>query len=544
MIKVKDRNNLYIPGTEPWRAVLNDKKIKMLSDSWAGVVRENILPTFPVKEISKHFSKDMGRPTKELVTAIGAIVLQQLFDFTDEESRDQMAFNEQWHYALDSFNPDDQIISLKTLWNVRHLLISDQAANKLFRQATDKLAMVYNVDTRLQRLDSVHIFSNMAMLGRVRLLVRVISIFLKNLKRHHRDLYNARTLNDIKGRYEKEDDDAYFGNVKPSGSQKRLQDIALDMHFLIDFFGANQAVTSMYSYKTMQRVFSEHCTVEHKEVLVKPAKEIPSDSIQNPSDIDATYDGHKGQGYQVQLMETYSRKDAAADVENKKLELITHVKVEPAHIHDSKAIKPALEELDERDLLPEELSADTAYGSEANRTISKGHGVDLISPVPGKKPEKDMTGFEYNETTYEIVKCPEGRIPLEIKRNRDSQTAIFSWEQCRSCSQMETCPVKKGKRGCLINYREKEAKTTIHRQYEQSQEFKDKYRYRSGIEATNTRYIHMTGARRLRYRGLERVDFAATLKALGINIFRTAKFLRAYGISASDFQGIQLKLSI
>ena len=456
MIKVKDRNNLYIPGTEPWRNVLNDKKIKMLNDSWAGVVREHILPILPVREISKHFSKDMGRPTKELVTAIGAIVLQQLFDFSDAESRDQMAFNEQWHYALESFSADDQIISLKTLWNVRHLLISDQAAHTLFERATDQLAMVYNVDTRLQRLDSVHIFSNMATLGRVRLLSRVMSIFLKNLKRHHRELYTDSSLNNIKGRYEKEEDGAYFGNVKPSGSQKRIQDIALDMHFLIDFFSANQLVASMYSYKNMQRVFSEHCTVKHKEVLVKPAKEISSDSIQNPSDLDATYDGHKGQGYQVQLMETYSRKDDEADIDKKKLELITYVKVEPAHTHDSKAIKPALEDLDERDLLPEELSADTAYGSEANRDLSKERAVELISPVPGKKPEKDMTGFEFNESANEIVKCPAGHIPIEMKRNRDSQTAVFSSEQCMVCTQRETCPVKKVREvTCLTTERKK-----------------------------------------------------------------------------------------
>ncbi len=544
MIKVKDRNNLYIPGTEPWRTVFNDKKIKMLEDSWAGVIREHILPSLPVRNISKHFSKTMGRPTKELVTVMGTCVLQQIFDLTDESAREQLAFNEQWHYALDSFSPDDQIISLKTLWNVRHLLLHDKSAKKIFKQSTDKLALAYDVDTRLQRLDSVHIFSNMAQLGRVRLLARVISIFLKNLKRHHRDLYNESSLNDIKGRYEKEDDGAYFGNVKPSGSQKRIQDIALDMHFLIDFFSANQAVTSMYSYLTMQRVFSEHCTVEHKEVKVKPAKEIPSDSIQNPSDLDAAYDGHKGQGYQIQIMETYSRKEDNVEKGKNKLELIMHVETEPAHIHDSKAIKPALDDLDERDLLPEEFSADTLYGSEDNRDISKGYGVDLISPVPGKKPEKDMTGFEFNETTYEIVKCPKGHIPLAIKRNRDSQTAVFSSEQCMSCSKRESCPVKKGKKGFLINYREKEVKTTIHRQYEQSEEFKDKYRYRSGIEATNTRYIHMTGARRLRYRGLIRVDFAATLKALGINIFRTAKFLRNCGISTSDFQEIQLKLAI
>jgi hypothetical protein len=39
-------------------------------------------------------------------------------------------------------------------------------------------------------------------------------------------------------------------------------------------------------------------------VELKNPKEIVSDSLQNPSDPDATYSGHKGQGYQVQVMET------------------------------------------------------------------------------------------------------------------------------------------------------------------------------------------------------------------------------------------------
>ncbi|MCP4010146.1 MAG: hypothetical protein GY726_11605, partial [Proteobacteria bacterium] len=41
-------------------------------------------------------------------------------------------------------------------------------------------------------------------------------------------------------------------------------------------------------------------------VKIKKPKEIPSDSLQNPSDPDATYSGHKGQGYQVQVMVTYT----------------------------------------------------------------------------------------------------------------------------------------------------------------------------------------------------------------------------------------------
>jgi hypothetical protein len=44
------------------------------------------------------------------------------------------------------------------------------------------------------------------------------------------------------------------------------------------------------------------------KVSIKANKEVPSDSLQNPSDPDASYDGHKGQGYQMQVAETYFQK--------------------------------------------------------------------------------------------------------------------------------------------------------------------------------------------------------------------------------------------
>ena len=58
----------------------------------------------------------------------------------------------------------------------------------------------------------------------------------------------------------------------------------------------------------------------------------------NPSDPDATYDGHKGKGYQVQVAETFRSGDEAPA-----LSLITHINVEPMHHHDSEALVPAIE---------------------------------------------------------------------------------------------------------------------------------------------------------------------------------------------------------
>jgi hypothetical protein len=526
MIKIKNRDNLYLEGLDPLESYFHPRKLELLKKSWAEVFRNHVLPQLPVTQIAKNFDETMGRPTKELRAMCGACVLQQFFDLTDEETRDQLSFNQQWHYALDVLDQDDQIVSLKTLWSCRFLLLNDKLAKPIFDAVTDDLADVYDVDPKLQRLDSVHIHSNMARLGRTRLLSRTCTKFLMNLKRHYLNMYQ--TVSDtIISRYTKKDDDPdYFGNTRPSQSQQRLQDIATDIYELILQFKDNEAVQSMYSYKLLLRVFNEQCSIEHEQAVIKPAKEVSSDSLQNPSDVDASYDGHKGQGYQVQVMETYARKNEHDDTRQKSLQLITYVEVEPAHCPDNDAIEPALEDTEQRNLLPEELEADTLYGSQENVEKAKKHNVKLVAPTPGKKPQHNLASFSINPTTTEIESCPQGHEPDSIKHNnKGSISCGWDKEVCQRCCLRSECCVAESKKGYLLRYTPKEAELTIRRQYENSDEFKDKYRYRSGIEASISRFIHQTGARRLRYRGLKRVAYAARLKALGINIFRTAQFL-------------------
>jgi hypothetical protein len=328
----------------------------------------------------------------------------------------------------------------------------------------------------------------------------------------------------MKSRYEKDKDSTYFGNSKPSESQRRLADIAQDMYELIERFKADEAICSLYSYKDLQRVFSEHCCIENEHVMVKPNKDVPTDSLQNPSDPDATYDAHKGQGYQVQMMETYSRK-LSEDDDSASLQLITYVDVEPAHQYDGNALQPALEETKQRGVLPDELQADSHYGSRDNKKKAKEQGVELIAPVPGNTPKNNLVDFDFDSKTHEIKQCPKGHVPTKIKHNKKATlTAIWSKDVCGTCPLFSSCSVRKAKNGYRLLYNHNEASAALHRRYEQSDEFKDKYRYRAGIEATNSRYIHMTGARRFRYRGLKRVDYAARLKAVGINMFRAAKF--------------------
>ncbi|NTW58193.1 MAG: hypothetical protein HGB21_09615 [Nitrospirae bacterium] len=60
--------------------------------------------------------------------------------------------------------------------------------------------------------------------------------------------------------------------------------------------------------------------------------------------------------------------------------------------------------------------------------------------------------------------------------------------------------------------------------YEESPEFRDRYRFRAGIEGTMSQLDRLTGIKNLRVRGMSSESFAAYLKAAGTNIIRAAVF--------------------
>jgi len=518
MIKVKNPNQLDI--FDPW-GFLTPKRRRMLDAGWAGLFREHILPSIPVKKICKYFDATFGRPTKELYSMLGALILQQSFDLTDEETVQQYAFNIQWHYSLNMAEETDdaKYISLKTLWNNRNIVAQNNLEEDIFKAATEKLAQVFKVNIDKQRIDSVHIKSNMRRLGRIGIFSQSIHKFLLNLKRGHQDRFD--TIDDtIIEKYLSKVSLGCFSRVKPSESRKTLTEVSKDLFDLVEQFKGCPEVSIIYSYKLLDRVLKEQCNLtgdNDNPVELKSPKEIVSDSLQNPSDVDATYSGHKGQGYQVQVMETF------CDDEQKKeesLNLITHVNTEPAHNSDAKALIPAIEDTEKQNLKPKQLTADALYGSDDNSEHAKEHNVQLIAPIMGTAKEDNLCLADFQFSLKgEVETCPTGHAPVKIKK-RKRLSISFASQDCQECPELSKCPVKKGKKHYYLRFTDKEMRIAKRRKHEHSAEFKDRYRWRAGVEATMSEYDRRTGVKHLRVRGLKAVRFSATFKALGVNIFR------------------------
>jgi len=511
----KDHKTGYLFDHGPFHW-LGPKRTKLIEQSWAMLFRETILPNLPVQTLRKYYHSSMGAPTKELAAMMGVMIIQHMHDLTDEETVYQYAFNIQWHYALNIADAD-AYISLKTLWNMRRLLTVNDLYMPLFENIADALAKVFSVDCSLQRIDSVHIFSNMRYLGRIGLFAHTIKKFLINLKRHQIALFDLLDK-DLTNRYLAKKEGSVFSMVKPSESEKTLQSLGDDLLYITKQFKDNEDVASMNSYKLLLRLFKEQCVVKDAGVVVKPNKDVPSDSLQNPSDPDATYDGHKGKGYQVQIMETHGSEEQPS--------LITHVAVEQAHISDASALIPAIEDTKKRNLKPGEVLADSLYGGDENIKKANTLGVDVVSPVMGRESTRKISLTDFVLSGNTVVTCPEGHAPIFHKRKKDRYTVGFHPDVCNSCPQKAECPVKPGKNGHYLRYDEKAIRVAQRRYYEKTPEFREKYRFRSGIEATISYCDRKTGIKHLRVRGLPAVSFCATLKAVAVNILRAAAFMK------------------
>jgi len=367
----------------------------------------------------------------------------------------------------------------------------------------------------------------MRKLARVTICSQTIRKFLKNLNRHNKELV-SQIDKELVDKYLSKKAFQCFAMVKPSEAQKTLADVSCDLYTLTKQFENIEAVTAMGTYKLLERVLKDHFIISESDgkhtIEAKKPKEVAPDSLQNPSDPDASYSGHKGQGYQFQLMETFCKDK---EEKSKTLNLITHVDLEQAHQSDVHALIPAIESTEKRGLKPKEALADAGYSSDDNFKRAMKHDVEVVAPVKGSSKKGNINLSEFSMDSKGKVKtCPKGKEPVKVNKGKRF-SAAFDLNVCGSCPNLPNCPVKKGKKHFYLRYTKKDLSIASRRQYEESDEFKDRYRWRSGVEAAFSELNRKTGIKNLRVRGFRAVRFAAMLKATGLNIFRGAAVLKA-----------------
>jgi len=507
---------------DPADSMFSPMTLKWLRGNWPGLFRTQLLHLMPVRELAEHFHPSLGCRTKELYGMAGVIFLKEFFNLTIDQAVERYLTDAAWQYAL-NVNPMKASMSHATIERYTKLFVEDDLAAKVFHRVTSAFVEVLELDVSRQRLDSTHIFSDMATFGRTKLMGVSVKRFLTQLKRHHRALYDA-LPEDLRSRYAPSQG-KLFADFK--GERRTLrQTVAEDLLALVSQFAGEEPVASRSSYKAMKRVLDEQCDVVEETVELKD--KTGGDVMQNPSDPDAGYDGHKGPGHQVQLAETCA--------EDNDVQLITGVIPEPAHRPDSEALEPMLDQLTSHDRQPEVLYADTHYGSDENVTLAAKRGVDLQSPVSGR-PKQDPDAltaddFAIDEATETVERCPNGCEPVSSEHDADTgvTTTVMRSSDCHGCDFASQCPVKNVHGRFVLRHTAKQRRLAARRAEQATDAFRANYAIRGGGESVNSGLKRRLGMGRLRVRGSPRVRMAVLLRCAGWNLLRALRALKQRGI--------------
>lgn len=434
--------------------------------------------------------------------------------------------------------------------NFRCRLMAHDGGRAAFCETTDRILQALGIRTGRQRLDSTHIMSNIAALTRLELFCETIRLFLRALPRKHPELGHL-VPGGLAGRYLKEEGEATsYEDARSDATRQRLGVCARDLYRLVDRLRGT-AAEELEEYRLLERLLREQCDIGGKEdgwpgegdddagegsvpITLKDPKRVRPDSLQSPHDAQVTYSGHKGKGYEVQVAETCDKENPT--------QIITHVEVTPSSGSDVDVPVPLIDALAERDVQPNELFADTLYGSGRNAIEAELWGTELVSPVAGHVPGKteeaendthrDLTAadFQIDVAADKRSVCPARQEAMEEYEECASPERVelrFARATCEACSLRPRCPVKFSRKLGVYILEADLIKVNIERRRkaEASGEFRRRYAVRAGIEGTNSELKRAHGLGHLRVRGGHRVRLAVYLKALACNIKRMVRAL-------------------
>ena len=367
---------------------LDPSALRVLHEGWQGVFRRTALKCLPAPEIALRFSAAFGRPTKEIYSMIGLLVIMEFKQWTADEAAEAYSLDAGVQFAL-NLPRDRQYVCPRSVENYKRLLREgEDHCAEIFGTVTASLVEEFQIDIRLQRPDSTHVFSYMAQLTRSNLLAVTVKRFLTQVLRHD-PAAHAALPEELVQRYAPAEGRIFgYGQSKADKEAlvRRVQQTAEDLHFLIEHFQANPRLNTRSTWQALIRVFQDQCELKPAKgrrgkpviLLKEKAKDPESKSsrvLQNPSDPEAGYDGHKGPGYQLQLAQSYG--------EENEVNLITAGLPQSAAESDSASLIPVLESQADHGLQPEKVLADTAYGGDENVTACREAGIEVISPVSG-----------------------------------------------------------------------------------------------------------------------------------------------------------------
>ena len=505
---------------------LTAREQKALEKSWAKVFADEIFPAIDEKRFSVLYSDKASRPNTPVNVIVGALIIKELFDYSDDEMVENLMLDFRLQYALHTTSFQEQPLSDKTLSRFRRrcydyeTLHNKDLYHDCVKDLSASIAKLMGISGKIRRMDSMMIESNIRKLSRMELIYTCISKLAVFVNKGNDSALPA----DLKHYTDPNDFNRVIYHQRSTDADERLKQLLTDADKLLAL--CEREYPDSTEYDLFVRCLSEQTVVENEKRRLRTKED--GGMMQNPSDPEATFRSKAGKehrGYAANLEESVGENGS----------VVTEYQYEQNNHSDSQFIREHLDGMEKQEERTV-IITDGSYCGMENTQLAAQKNVELITTNLTGKPAPDiLADFEFNEEGTKVLRCPAGYAPKSSSYMKQSgQCAVsFLHEQCAGCPYQDQCKPKIYKRVAkIVTSKAAHERAKIQRNMS-SEEFRNYARLRNGVETVPSnirRNYHLEKMPR----GKQRGKFFFGCKIAALNFRKLFNYVRGLGNYAQN----------
>lgn len=463
-------------------------------------------------------------------------IMQYMENYTDRQAAEAVQMRIDWKYAL-SLELTDQGFDATVLSEFRSRLVGHQQEAVLLDALLELCrARGWLKERGKQRTDSTHVLAAIRTLNRLECVGETLRAALNSLAVVVPDWVRQQVPKEWYERYSSRVEDYHFPKEKTK-RQAIAEQIGADGWYLLSLLQGRETAAwlrEVPAVEVLRRVWVQQYGSHEGTPYWRPDEDIPAAalSISSPYDPEAHLSIKRSTvwtGYKVHLTET---------CDEERPHLLIHVETTASTTQDIEETEPIHQALAEKHLLPSVHALDTGYVDGPHLVNSSSqYGIEVLGPVIVDPSWQGRAGQGFSLSDFAIdwqahrVTCPEGKTSRKWKwaYNAHGGGRIhveFGKQDCLACPCRSQCTTASSNpRQISFHSQTQHEAIQSARQRQTTQEFKDRYAMRAGIEGTISQGVRAFDLRRSRYIGQVKTHLQHIITATAIDVARLLAFL-------------------
>ena len=457
---------------------LSERCKKIVDNSWAKAFGDIVFPAIDEEKFSVLYSdQKFSRPNTPVNVIVGALMLKEQMQLSDEELTESIWCDIRFQYALHTTGMKDQPVSDRTFsrFRERNFEYETQTGRDLLTEELTHLNDVYakymNLNSNIKRMDSLMIAANCKRMSRLEIIYTTVSNVVRLF---HRLGLDEQIPAELLHYLNEDDRNEVIYYCKGEDVSSRLDTVIKDA-------------------TTMKNLMAGDEWLEF---------------------------------YVGNVVETIGENGDS---------LMTDAYYETNNHSDSAFCKEYLSKRDDTSE-HETMITDGAYGGTENQKLAESKNVDLVATaLTGKETDPIFADFKLSEDGKEVLSCPCGYNPIKTTYYPKTGMcrALFPIGCCEHCPNKDKCRAKQQRKSYAVHVSSKMKARAEYRKKLSSEEYMSLTRMRNAIEGIPSVFRRRYHVDQIPVRGLLRSRFFFIFKVMAYNFNKLNRYYKRQRVESA-----------